>query len=199
MISGIAGNLRAGLGYEGKGKLGFITSLDVGGIQTSLGITNFFGFDLDATWSGSIGTGKLTGVTGLYSKQLPVAVGNSGSGVTSIETARVSGVQLGLIHQQAFSLSWGLRSKVKAQLPLSLNDLEYEELQMSPGYEAGVSLSHSYSRALRLYLGVSYRYELVEYTARPFSQIGSGLANEGDTSRLESQALFLNLGLDWNF
>jgi hypothetical protein len=195
----LGGTGRVGAGYQDpESKWGGFGILDLSGF--TIGGDNFQFASLEAHLTRKLELGQgglLLFGTGLFSKELPVVLGNQTDGLSGIGKVRSLGPHVGFTYWIPVSSRLGLQANARAYYTLLGSAPNGGALQSALSLQYGALGSYRLNKSWMGYAGYAYRADTALFEAN--SSDAQSFASPGQINEVNLQGHYLNLVLEFSF
>ncbi len=195
----LGGTGRVGAGYQDpESKWGGFGILDLSGF--TIGGDNFQFASLEAHLTRKLELGQgglLLFGTGLFSKELPVVLGNQTDGFSGIGKVRSLGPHVGFTYWIPVSSRLGLQANARAYYTLLGSAPNGGALQSALSLQYGALGSYRLNKSWMGYAGYAYRADAALFEAN--SSDAQSFASPGQINEVNLQGHYLNLVLEFSF
>lgn len=197
----LGGTGRLGYGYMPKKRWGFVSIVDLGGLNLRNKNYTFASAEVHAVWRRYLGVStQLRLFGGLFVREIPEAKAFDVEDVT-VKNIQQLGPLLGMQFWMSFNYKYGLQVNAQVNLAaLKLSTPNGRNLIPSTCTQLGVMGSYKMRENLTGFAGVAHRVDKSSYEAKPYTG-GSELnfASSGDINSVTMTGTYLNLYAEWGF
>lgn len=197
----LGGTGRLGYGYMPKSRWGFVSILDMGGVNLKNKNFTFASAEFQAVWRRYLGVSSQIRIFGgIFIRETPEARAFSEDDI-GVKNIQQMGPLIGAQFWMSFNYKYGMQINAQANLAaLKLVTPNGRNVLPSTSYQLGVLGSYKLRENLTGFAGVAYKVDNAVYEAKPYEG-GSELnfASAGDQNSVTMVGTYLNLYAEWGF